>query len=205
MSDILRPDKAKDCVHWELPSVGDETAPGKRRLGTARQLEDLYELAYQEGHNLGQRKGRQDARKEAQERLRKFTAIIRALEKPLQRVDQEIEQQLVELAILVAKQIVRYELSVKPEQITEIVQQSLQRLPAGVREVSIYLHPDDVNLIREFAEQSGEEFSWQLHEDKSIERGGCRVETDKSRIDATVEAHIAAAARAVLNVDEGQV
>ena len=62
----------------------------------------------------------------------------------------------------------------------------------------MHLHPDDLALLRELG---AVESHWQLHADASLTRGGCQLESERSRLDATVEARLAAVVDAVLGDD----
>jgi flagellar assembly protein FliH len=51
----------------------------------------------------------------------------------------------------------------------------------------------------------GEESAWQIVEDPTVTRGGCRVATETSEVDATVEARVAAVVARVLGEErEGE-
>ena len=54
--------------------------------------------------------------------------------------------------------------------------------------VTVYLHPRDAELVHGSA--AGGEPAWKLVADDGIERGGCRVETRMSEVDATVERRV---------------
>jgi flagellar assembly protein FliH len=64
-------------------------------------------------------------------------------------------------------------------------------LPVSSRNVRLLLHPEDAELIREVYSLGGAEVGWQLIEDPVINRGGCRVVTDTSQVDASLESRLA--------------
>ena len=72
-------------------------------------------------------------------------------------------------------------------------------LPASTRKVSIYLHPEDAELVRNTLQldQHEEEQTWKLYEDATITRGGCQIKADKSVINATLERRLQALAASV--------
>ena len=58
----------------------------------------------------------------------------------------------------------------------------------AARKVSIYVHPDDATLIRgAFSIDAHMDHNWQIVEDPVMTRGGCRIEAENSKIDASVE------------------
>jgi flagellar assembly protein FliH len=64
--------------------------------------------------------------------------------------------------------------------------------------VRVHLNPEDAKLVRSrLAEASGDR-AWSIAEDPIISRGGCRVSSESSSIDAQLEQRIGAAIAAVL-------
>ena len=110
------------------------------------------------------------------------------MEKPLADLDAEVEEQLVALAIALARQIIHREIRLHPEAITLVVREDLESLPMARRNTKIVLHPEDLPLV--LAALGESERGIRLLEDPALSRGGCRVETDNSRIDATLEQRI---------------
>jgi flagellar assembly protein FliH len=58
----------------------------------------------------------------------------------------------------------------------------------GVGNVRLYINPQDFELVKALRERHEE--TWRIVEDAALLPGGCRVETEHSRIDATVETRI---------------
>jgi flagellar assembly protein FliH len=112
------------------------------------------------------------------------------LEQPLADLDPEVEEQLVALAVAVARQIVRRELHISRGEIIPVVREALTNLPGARRNLRIILHPNDVPLVRASLGSKESEHDARLEEDPTITPGGCRIETDTSRIDATIEHRI---------------
>ena len=122
---------------------------------------------------------------------------------PFDRLDEEVEKELVELAIAITKQLFRREIRVNPSHVIGVVRESIRLLPVASRNVHVHLHPDDAALVRETLTPAENEPAWTIVEDPLIERGGCNVTTDNSRVDATNEKRLQAAIRS-LNGDERQ-
>jgi flagellar assembly protein FliH len=95
----------------------------------------------------------------------------------------------------VAKHLVRRELRTDPGQVVAAVRQAVSILPINTRNIRVYLHPEDAALVKQslsVTEETGEEQRWKIVEDPALTRGGCNVESELSRIDATVETRLAA-------------
>jgi flagellar assembly protein FliH len=65
-------------------------------------------------------------------------------------------------------------------------------LPLAARNIRIHLHPDDAAIVRDKLARASGEQEWQLAEDPLMARGGCRITSDQSSIDARFEASVAA-------------
>jgi flagellar assembly protein FliH len=130
--------------------------------------------------------------------MARFDALCEAAARPLQALDDRTEQELARLAIVMARRVVARELQLSPDLIAKAVRQAAAALPAATRDLRVHLHPDDLALLRELG---AVESHWQLHADASLTRGGCQLESERSRLDATVEARLAAVVDAVLGDD----
>jgi flagellar assembly protein FliH len=187
---------------WELPMVEnvsgavadakEDKAPG---LLTAEQIERIQNQAYKEAYDAGFQEGRQTGMATGQGEVDRKTqlldGLLASLAQPLQELDNEVEQELTQLALAVARQLLRRELKADPGQVAAIVHEALAALPVGSREVRVCLHPDDAALVSEVLAQSEAERNWSLIDDPGLTRGDCRILTATSRIDATLERRLA--------------
>ena len=106
------------------------------------------------------------------------------------KIDEEVEQNLLALAFACARQIVRREIRSDPGEVLAAVREALAALPVASREVRILLHRDDVARVREALGADTPEAPWRLQEDPGMSLGGCRIESEFSRIDASVEGRL---------------
>jgi flagellar assembly protein FliH len=182
-------EKEGDVQRWELPDVDPlDNTSGYSRLLTASQIEKIQKQAYDEGFKQGHQAGYKSGEADLQNDLKRLDSIMGLLEKPLQDLDQEIVQQLLELTTIIAGQVIRRELRADPGQVIAVVRACLKDLPIAARKVSIYVHPDDATLIRgAFSIDAHMDHNWQIAEDPVMTRGGCRIEAENSKIDASVE------------------
>ena len=188
MSRVIRADELKDCESWHVPEVG--AAGDAQRPMTARQLEEIQEQARREGYEQGLKEGREAGAGEFVERVQRMEELMMALDQPFEELDEVVEQQLAQLAMIVARQLVRRELRSEPEQVIGVVRDALAALPLAARNVRLSLHPEDALLVREALSLQQGEASIQVVEDPVQTRGGCRVLTESSQIDATVESRL---------------
>lgn len=197
MSRIIRSEDLADCQTWLVPEVKQSGAARTRPL-TARQLEEIQNQARQEGFQQGLQEGRESGLKEMQTHIRLLEELVHALDRPFTELDESVEQQLAELAMLVARQLVRRELRTEPEQVIAVVREALAALPVAARNVRLVLHPEDAAVVRETLALGDSQAQIQIVDDPVLGRGGCRVISDTSQIDARVEARINAVIAHVL-------
>lgn len=185
----------------EGPIVGDYAAP-PGAMPTARQLEALHKQAYDEGFALGRADGREMAlargKAEFGSRIQRLEAILRELAQPLAELDDAVVESVAELAVLIARHVVRRELKANPGEVVGVVRETMRQLPVATRAARIRLHPEDAELVKEALGLDADGEVWRLEPDPLITRGGCVVETESSRIDAAVESRLAAIASRML-------
>jgi flagellar assembly protein FliH len=182
---------------WDLPTVSGQTIQGRRPGKTVGELEDVERRAYQEAYAKGHEAGLAAARAESQQatnqlrqQVARLDGMFDALSRPFHELDVQVEQQLVQLALTVARQLVRRELRIDPAQVIAIIRETVALLPAATRDVRVHLHPEDAAIVREKLATPAAERAWTIVEDPVMTRGGCRVTTDSAQIDARLETRI---------------
>ncbi|MDH5184074.1 MAG: flagellar assembly protein FliH [Gammaproteobacteria bacterium] len=130
--------------------------------------------------------------------------LLEGLTHPLEELDETVEEQLLHLTISVARQLVRRELKTDPGEIVAIIREALAMLPVGKREIQIYLNAEDMQIVKSsFSLADDDQRTWQLLEDPTISRGGCRLVSNDSQIDASVEKRLTAVATKLLGGERG--
>jgi flagellar assembly protein FliH len=185
----LRPGASPDsAVAAEGVTVEDVVTPPPS-LPTAEEIEAIQREAWEEGYRAGHAEGLAAGQAEIEARAARWQALLNSLTQPLEAAEGELETALLELALALAKQLVRRELKTQPDEIIPVVREALGALPAAAREVVVHLHPEDAALVRDTIHSPGS--AWRIEEDSAISRGGCVVVTPTSRVDATLERRIA--------------
>ena len=187
---------------WELPQINGPVLARNRRIAD---LQGIEREAWDKGHAQGREAGIAAVRSEAQavsqeldRRVQNLGAILDFMSKPIAALDHEVQRQLASLAGAIARQIVRRELKTHPDEIVAVIRETVALLPMTAREVRVHLNPEDAKLVRSrLAEASGDR-AWSIAEDPIISRGGCRVSSESSTIDAQLEQRLGAAIAAAL-------
>ncbi len=180
---------------WELPDIGEgaKHASEAAELPTAAEIESIQKQAYSEGHESGYRDGHaqglEQGATEIRQQAERFAELVQMLDMPFEELDEQVVEQTAQLAIAVARQIIRRELHTDPDQVVAVVRDALKALPVVSRKIRVFLHPDDAVLVREVLSLHDEDDSqtWRIIEDPLLSRGGCKINSENSTIDATVE------------------
>ncbi len=175
---------------WTAPDMGGSSEPPK--MATVGGIADLQAEAHQEAFAQGLAEGREAGRAEVRAQVERLAAMIHELARPFEVQDAEVERELLTLAMALARQIVRRELKSDPTQIIGIIREAIAALPVAAREVRVHLHPEDGAVVREHLAPTDAERAWVMVEDPVMARGGCRITTATSRIDARLETRLAA-------------
>lgn len=185
-SNIIPKEKLSAYQRWELDSLDEraqaEVAPAVA-LPTAEQIENIHQQAYREGFAAGYQEGRGKADGE----LSRLVQLMSALDGALGRLDEELPQSLLTLALDIAKQMLREALRIRPELVLPVIREAVNSLPQANQHPHLRLHPDDAALVRSLMGDELNHFHWKIIEDGRVERGGCRVETANSEVDASME------------------
>jgi flagellar assembly protein FliH len=196
-----------DAAAWELPALGGPVLLQRRREADLTLIErEAWERGHEVGREAGLAAAQQQSRAaaaEADKRVQQLQGILDFMTKPLADLDHEVQRQLATLAGAIARHIVRRELKIHPDEIVAVVRETLALLPASAREVRVQLHPEDAELVRSRLSSAAGERAWSIVEDPVFARGGCRVTSSSSTIDAQLEQRLGAAIATVLGDERG--
>ena len=118
-------------------------------------------------------------------RLGSYEAAIDLPRQPI------VEGRLLRMVGLVehmTRQVIQRELKTDSRQIEQVLREGLKLLPMGAENIRLFINPQDFDQIKALRERHDEH--WKILEDESLQPGGCRIETEHSRIDASMETRI---------------
>jgi flagellar assembly protein FliH len=191
-SKIIPKGAVPDVRRLELGDLASGTKPGARMSTAARpaaietaQSARAREQAYREGLEAGRREGH--AAVEAQRA--ELKALIAGVNELMQDFEQTLANDVLSMSLELAKQIVRQSLRVKPELVLAVVREAISSLPGLSEQSVLLLNPADAPLVRNVIESdpSLAALPWKIVEDGQVERGGCRLETPTTEVDAGLE------------------
>jgi len=170
-------------------------AESQQVLSEARsEAEQLRRTAQEEGLQEGRQQGRDEMEeqrtRQAKEFQRDASALLEAIHQQKQKLLRESEPRLVELAAMIAGQIVRKEVRQDDDTVLNIVRQAIV-LATEKDQLLLRLNPEDLGWIRERCPElmALHEDIKEIHfeEDRRVERGGCVIETAAGNVDARIE------------------
>ncbi|WP_262137954.1 flagellar assembly protein FliH [Pseudomonas sp. Marseille-Q5117] len=213
VTDLIRARDVRGFESWALPSFDPpkpepepEPEPEPPEMEevpleevqplTLEELESIRQEAYNEGFAIGEKEGfhsttlkvRQEAETALAAKIASLELLMANLFEPIAEQDTQIEKSLVDLVQHITKQVIKRELAIDSTQIEHVMRDALKLLPLGVENVRLYVNPQDFAQVKALRERHEE--TWRIVEDESLLPGGCRVETEHSRIDASVESRV---------------
>lgn len=221
-SDVIRAKDINVFDRWALPSFdepGQEPPPSVEdepvdaeelsrsedvpveevKPLTLDELEAIRQEAYNEGFSTGEKDGfhagqlkaRQEAEAALAPRLDNLERVMTQLLDPIAEQDRNLEHAMVTLVSQLAREVIQRDLLIDSSQLHQVLREALKLLPMGAGNIRIYINPQDFELIKGLRERHEE--SWKIVEDADLLPGGCRIETEHSRIDASIETRLAQA------------
>ncbi|RJG15622.1 flagellar assembly protein FliH [Massilia cavernae] len=184
---------------WEMNSFDPRPVPTAApapldvpaiSLPTVDELNAIREQARTEGYDEGHAAGYADAlavgRAEAAAQLEHLQSIAVTFGNALSQADENIAGDVLELALHLARNMMRTALQVKPELVIPVVREAIEYLPVLQQPAILMLNPEDASIVRDAIGEELDKGGWRVIEDARIARGGCKIDTASNQIDAQV-------------------
>ena len=174
-------------------------APGIE-LPTAAELEEIREAARAEGYAEGREEGLLEGRttghneafeagqQETAEEMAQLRAIAATFSNAVAAADETIAADVLDLALHLARSMVRSALDIRPELVIPSVREAIDYLPVLQAPAVLALNPDDIDIVRAALSDELDKGGWRVVADPQIGRGGCKVDTASNQIDAQAAA-----------------
>jgi flagellar assembly protein FliH len=175
-----------------VPAWMEQRPAPKRPGGHQAPLDpaQIEKAAYEDGFRQGEKAGWEIAEKKAEVIMKRYADTIQEMGRIKPTLYAQVEREVVKLALEVAKKIVHREVQVDKEIVQTLIKVALSHV-AVKSAVTVHLHPTDYNFVLEQrtaahrTEENDREIV--LLADKSMDRGGCLIETECGDIDARIE------------------
>ena len=165
--------------------------------GSSARLSEVERDAFAKGYEQGERSGMEAGGRRAAAMLRRMTSTLEELGALRQQMIQQTERQMVQLALTIAKRILRREVTLDPDLTIAMARVALDRLGESSG-ATIRLHPEDYAIAVAGAKDEWESEQVTVISDDKVSRGGCRIESAFGFIEASVEAQFEEIERVVL-------
>lgn len=190
-------DSAQEVERWQAPFFETPVTRAKQMAPA-----EIEALAQSRGFQAGKWEGLESGRVEAEQIVHRMTELLDEIAKPYRSLDHLVTQELANLAMLIAKQVIRRELMINSDVVTDMAKEALSTISSMEGEIEISLHPSDMEMVHQLAKGSLEGKSWKLAIDPEFLPGGCRVKTPLSYVDGSIEKQMEMAFSSLMDVCE---
>lgn len=178
---------------------GERRVGAERRVGLDRRESDAPAAppppSYEDGLRDGYERGREDARREAEaERraavealARRGDALLEAMTAQLAGLQQAMAEDLTALAVEIARSAFGAALRLREDAVAPVVAEAMAAIVDEHARPRIHLHPEDHALLGDALAPMLAARGAHLVADAGVLRGGCRVDTPRASVDATVQ------------------
>jgi len=184
---------------WELHSFDS----GKPQTQHQQESDEIKrQMAFARAYEEGMQAGRAAAASIVADESARVAALLDSAGAAMSSFAADVARETVDLAVAIARQMVRRELSLNPDLIVDIVRESMTYATQDEHNPVLQLHPIDAALIKT---RIGGELShgrWHIAEEPGISPGGCRISAPGGDVDATLESRWAAVLAAIETDDE---
>jgi flagellar assembly protein FliH len=166
------------------PSADDWRA----RVAAARQA------GYQDGYRDGLIALEGFKQSFASQATSQIGALLASFDTQLERLDGELAEAVARTAVQLARQVLRSELQGNSALVARVAAEAVNNVLLSARHITVQVHPLDLALVAEGADEALKARGARLLAHPGIERGGVLVESDVGSIDARVATRWAQAA-----------
>lgn len=189
-----------DLLAPEVPDDAEPTVPAAPAAEVVAQhqaqLAALERDAFAKGYAQGERAGFEAGATRAEAMLRRLAGSLEELGRLRTSMIQHTERQMVQLALVVAKRILKREVTIDADLIVAMARVALDRLGERTH-ATVRMNPEDLNASALPAtDWAGPHVT--IVPDASLGRGQCQVESDFGYVEAGIDAQFEQIAHSLL-------
>lgn len=170
------------------PAAGTEAAAAPETPSPEQRIREAHDKGYQDGYRDGLAALEAARQQLAAQQQAQVSALLQGLSGAFDEVHRTLAPRVADIAVAIARQVVRQELRQHPGVVVHVAQEALDALVPGARRVVLKLHPLDAPLVRDAAADLLALREAQILTDDQLARGGCIVESDLAVVDASLPA-----------------
>ncbi|RMH36113.1 MAG: hypothetical protein D6690_06555 [Nitrospirae bacterium] len=177
------------------PPEGNTESESRMAEEPALEAHDCARLqheAFESGYAKGLEEGRAQMRAQAEAELAQALTLATQAGLAHLRALRDAEHCIVELALAVARKVIRREVTIDKDTVAKQVHHIVHSLTRSAS-VRVRLHPDDAERVKACCptNREGQTVALVVEPDSAMDPGGCVIETDKVIIDASIEQQLA--------------
>jgi flagellar assembly protein FliH len=168
---------------WEFQSLAGAVPPSvKEKL-----LSDREQRAYERGHEDGYAAGHAAAIQVRTQHAAEMARVLDALRGRFGELESDGAEQLLTLSLTIARQVMRREMEVDRAAVMPALHEAVHAVIDQQAHPRVHMNPQDLAHLHDSLDTDGLLKGCRFIADPAISRGGCRVETGHSDVDATIE------------------
>jgi flagellar assembly protein FliH len=168
------------------PMISEEELEAIREAARQQGYAEGHAEGLATGHASGHEDGLELGRLEAAAELAHLQELATTFGHAVTEADEAIAADVLELALHLAKNMVRTAFVVRPELILPVVREAVDYLPTLQQPALLILNPEDALIVKGGIGHELEKTGWRIVEDAGVARGGCRIDTASNQIDAQI-------------------
>lgn len=165
-----------------------DDADQQARVAAARQS------GYQDGYRDGTAALESFKQSFASQATAQVGALLEGFDRQFAALDTRIAQAVAGVAVQLAQQVLRSELQARPALVAQVASEAINSVMFSARHIAVQVHPLDLPLVAEGADEALKARGARLLPNAAIERGGVIVESDVGTVDARIATRWAQAA-----------
>jgi len=179
----------------------------KAKLQSALKATETAAKAKEEGYREGYRQAQEEAVAEAAKIRKQAQEVLNSAENERRQVIQGLEKELISLAREMAEKIICAQLKLEPAMVTEVAKQSIA-IAENREKVTIYVHPDELKFYESHRSEMKQlllgNATLYIIADGEVSPGGCKLETDNGKVDASLKARWQALCAHIIHDDHSE-
>lgn len=160
-----------------------------------REAREEAEVIRKEAFEKGAASGRDQGKEESAKKIEEALKVLNEAVKERKKIIKDAESEILRLALRVAEQVIRSEVSLHRDVCLNIISDAISRV-SDREQVILRVSHDDVENIKKYKDRisgivDGVK-SFSVLEDSNVESGGCIIETNLGFVDARISTKLAA-------------
>jgi len=180
-----------EAIEGDRRNGNDRRSAADRRAAEEKPPEPTYADGMRDGRALGLEQSRRESaaalRAQLQNIAEQGDQLLGSLTAQLASIQESAAHEITMLAVEIARSAVGVALRINPELIVTAVTDALALITDENARPTIRINPADADLLTEHLTPLLSARGAQLMPDPRVARGGCRIDTSKATVDATLQ------------------